>query len=155
MRLSTTLLANLTLLSGAALAQLTTTTTTGECTSDCAAHPTTYMPTMTGTAVPYPAGNGTTIHISNCPSAYSTGGGMMTPTTPAPEGAETTPVSCDGNCPDTSAGVMPTDSGMPSSDAGPSMGADGGYSNAGGSFKRDVWLGGGVVGVLVGLLSWV
>ncbi|KAI7224871.1 hypothetical protein KC330_g9227, partial [Hortaea werneckii] len=123
MRLSTTALANLTLLSGAALAQLTTTTTPGECTSDCT-HPTP-MPTMNATAVPYPAGNGTTIHISNCPSAYSTGGGMMTPTTPAP-GAETMPVACDGNCPDTSAGLMPTGSGMPSSDAGPSTGADGG-----------------------------
>ncbi|KAI6903373.1 hypothetical protein KC334_g7207 [Hortaea werneckii] len=156
MRLSTTTLANLTLLSGAALAQLTTTTTTpGECTSDYT-HPTHTMPTMNHT-VPYPAGNGTTIHISNCPSAYSTGGDMMTPTTPAP-GAGTTPVACDGSCPDTSAGMMPTDSGMgmpiPSSDAGPSMGADGGYSNAAPSFRRDVWLRGGVVGFLMGMV-WV
>ncbi|KAI7549078.1 hypothetical protein KC331_g4011 [Hortaea werneckii] len=151
MRLSTTLLANLSLLSGAALAQLTTTTTPGECTSDCTAHPTP-MPTMNHT-VPYPAGNGTTIHISNCPSAYSTGDMMPTSAPPAP-GAETTPVSCDGTCPDTSAGMMPTDSGMPSSDAGPSMGTDGGYSNAGVLFTRDVWLGGGAVGILMGMV-WV
>lgn len=95
--------------------------------SGCTAH-STPMPTMNSTAVPYPAGNGTTVHISNCPSAYSTGpGGMMTPI-PAP-GAETTPVPCDGtSCADTSAGMMPTDSGMgmPSSDAGPSMGMEGG-----------------------------
>ncbi|KAI7257644.1 hypothetical protein KC345_g10748, partial [Hortaea werneckii] len=99
MRLSTTILANLTLLSGAALAQITTTTTTGECTSRCTAIATTMSP-MNGTAptaiaAPYPAGNGTTIHISNCPSAYSTGGGMMTPTTSASPGSETTMMGCD------------------------------------------------------------
>ncbi|KAI7505184.1 hypothetical protein KC347_g8094 [Hortaea werneckii] len=108
------------------------------------------MSPMNGTApiaaAPYPAGNGTTIHISNCPSAYSTGG-MMTPTTPASSpGSETTTVARDGTCPDTSAG-MP---GASSSDAGPSMGMEGGYGNAGVSFKEGVWMG-GVVGVLVGL----
>lgn len=110
---------------------------------------------MNNSIVPYPAGNGTTIHISDCPSAYSTGGMMPTPTS----GSETTTVACDGTCPDTSAGMMPTDDsgmGMPSasSDAGPSMGMEGGYSNAGVSFRRHVWWGGVVVGVLVGL-SWV
>lgn len=79
----------------------------------------------------------------------------MPTSAPPASGAETTPVACDGDCPNTSAGMMPTDSGMPSSDAGPSMGKDGGYSNAGVSFKREGWLGGGVIGVLVGLLSWV
>ncbi|KAI7338298.1 hypothetical protein KC354_g17506 [Hortaea werneckii] len=156
MRLSTSILANLTLLSGAALAQMTT-TTTGKCTTGCTAQ-STPMPTMNNstTAAPYPAGNGTTIHISNCPSAYYSTGGMMTPTTPA-SGPETTTVACDGTCPDTSAG-MPTDSGMEtpgasSSGAGPSMGMEGGYSNAGGSSRGEIWMG-GVVGVLVGL-SWV